>query len=608
MAQTKIRKEQLNSPAIQDEGIPVGTATTLNFVGTVIDATVSGTVARIFVTGSTGAGGMTIWDEGVPLGTATTLDVNGNDISATVSGSVARIYVSGTPVTNTLYYLNILTTDISEDLAAMRTLTPYKDTSGPWTSTATNCPAGETKHLIFATLPYYPYTETIAKGTFRFYVTVRQSGGTRVMHVRMKLYSQNTAGTQTLIATSNDSPALTGSYVTYELSVNGGPATLSTTDRIIVKVYYYGESGGTNADVTFQFANTDGERVEIPSHSDVFGLPDYSSYNGYLINGGFNYATRQAPSEATLTTYSSTSGTYGPDRWKMWMENSSIQYQRQDGLGETGLTSQYYGGFKKITNNGKMFIFQIVEGVDSVSMRSKFVTFQAKMKASSNKTIRMGVFELQTAGTIDSVPPVIITAANGNTSDPTMASNVAIITAAQSKSVTTAMQNFFVTVRVPATSKNLICAVWTDSQFTANDILYIAEAGLYVTPFPIQWTERPPVVEKQLCQRYLYITPDGSQVYGETGQWNMANATTSVSCIIQFPFEMRVPPLFSSSGNFRVDDSVSVTNVTSITQVSVTKQRIVVYAIVASGLTQYRNYKLSANNDATAKLIFDAEL
>jgi hypothetical protein len=29
---------------------------------------------------------------------------------------------------------------------------------------------------------------------------------------------------------------------------------------------------------------------------------------------------------------------------------------------------------------------------------------------------------------------------------------------------------------------------------------------------------------------------------------------------------------------------------------------------VASGLTQFRSYKLSANNDTTAKLIFDAEL
>lgn len=43
---------------IQDEGVSQGTATTLNFVGDNVQATVAGGVARIYVTGSTGSGGI----------------------------------------------------------------------------------------------------------------------------------------------------------------------------------------------------------------------------------------------------------------------------------------------------------------------------------------------------------------------------------------------------------------------------------------------------------------------------------------------------------------------------------------------------------------------
>lgn len=241
--------------------------------------------------------------------------------------------------------------------------------------------------------------------------------------------------------------------------------------------------------------------LTAPIISD-FTNANHSHTNNYLINGGFDFGQRQAP--GTLTTYAT--GTYSADRWRGYTENASYQYQRQDGTAETGLTSKYFGGFKKITSTGKMFFFQILEGINTVPLRSKTVIFQCQMKASSAKTIRMGIFELQNAGTIDTVPNPIITAAGANTVDPTMGTNVAIITAAQSKSVTTAMQTFSVLVTVPSNSKNLICAIWTDSQFAANDILYVAEAGLYVGGVTTTWIPKLVTQEILLCQRYYFST------------------------------------------------------------------------------------------------------
>lgn len=280
--------------------------------------------------------------------------------------------------------------------------------------------------------------------------------------------------------------------------------------------------------------------------------------NNYLINGGFDFAQRQIP--GTLTTYAA--NTYSVDRWKTYAENASYQYQRQDGLGETGLTSQYFGAFKKITSAGKMFHYQIVEGVNSAALRGKTVIFQCQMKASSAKTIRMGVFELVTAGTIDSVPSPIVTAAGANSTDPTMGTNVAIITAAQSKSVTTAMQTFSVSVTVPATSKNLICAVWTDSQFAANDILYIAEAGLYVSATAQAWKPRLLTTELAMCQRFCWALQQADASGGNLLLSNVYNyTTTNARGVMVLPVTMRGKPTIAVTtiGNWYVQTTANFT-------------------------------------------------
>ena len=238
-----------------------------------------------------------------------------------------------------------------------------------------------------------------------------------------------------------------------------------------------------------------GIKWETPS----VAIPDTTNY---LINGGFDFAQRQAP--GTLTAISDNA--YGADRWKMTRENADLQYQRNDANAESGLTSRYYGRYKKITNAGKFMVFQIVEGWNSVPLRGKSITFQAKMKASSSKTIRMAILQLQTGGTIDTIPNPIVTSWNVDSTDPTLGTNIAVITGAVSKSVTTAWQNFSVSVTVPSDSKNIICAVWSDSDFSANDTLGIAEAGLFLGSNLLSWTPRLIQNEFDLCRRSYYKT------------------------------------------------------------------------------------------------------
>lgn len=85
-----------NSIFIWDEGVLKGTATTLNVVGALSDISVSGSVARLFITGSGGGSNPNVQDEGSPLGAVDTFNFVGAGVSASVSGTAVQVMVTGT--------------------------------------------------------------------------------------------------------------------------------------------------------------------------------------------------------------------------------------------------------------------------------------------------------------------------------------------------------------------------------------------------------------------------------------------------------------------------------------------------------------------------------
>jgi hypothetical protein len=96
----------VNSDGIMawDEGIPLGTGSIINFRGPNVEASISGTVIDVYVSGSSGGGtpfagvdqiGIFGLDEGVPLGTGTWVNFRGPNVEATISGTVIDVYVSG---------------------------------------------------------------------------------------------------------------------------------------------------------------------------------------------------------------------------------------------------------------------------------------------------------------------------------------------------------------------------------------------------------------------------------------------------------------------------------------------------------------------------------
>ena len=207
----------------------------------------------------------------------------------------------------------------------------------------------------------------------------------------------------------------------------------------------------------------------------------------WLLNGGFDFAQRQAA--ATYTTIANEK--YSADRWRVTRENGDIQYARESVITDAALTSEYAGKFKKITNAGKVLVYQTVIGSNSIALRNKSLIFQAKIKVGSAATLRMAILENQAAATVDVLPANLVTSWNADTVNPTFATNIAVVGTVESHAATSSWQTFSVTATVPGNSKNLIVAIWSDSDLAIGNEIFIAEAGLYQGGTLFAWSPRP---------------------------------------------------------------------------------------------------------------------
>ena len=282
-----------------------------------------------------------------------------------------------------------------------------------------------------------------------------------------------------------------------------------------------------------------------------------------LDNSGLWFAQEQAP--ATLTTIA-TEG-YGPDCFRMPSQTASTQYVRVDtnGAQETGLTTRYYGQFKQITGAGKFMVFQPLEGLPTYDINNQTVTLQVLMKASGSKTIRLGAFYLTSAGTMDTLPATTVASWNANSTDPTLGTNESYITVssiptgaggtisgnAANCSVTTSWQNFAVTFTVTATAKNLCLAVWTDSQFSAGDILSTAQWGLYQGSSTVTWSPMDPQAELHRVLRFyeksFAIDTAPAQASGTfAGCLSIGSGANTSAGTAVFKVEKRAVPTFTT--------------------------------------------------------------
>jgi hypothetical protein len=301
-----------------------------------------------------------------------------------------------------------------------------------------------------------------------------------------------------------------------------------------------------------------------------------------LVNGSFRFAQRQTP--GTLTSYALTTGrSFAADRWGMTIQTSSLQYARVDTntAPETGLSARFYGQFKQITGAGKFIVSQVMEASQCLNMRGRQVRLQISLKASSAKTIRLGLLQLTASGTVDTIPAAFESAFGADTVDPTFGTNLSkiapdlVVLAAFGAtpgtqsirnnaidcSVTTSWQNFGGLFTVPSDCKNLIVVIWTDAQFSVNDILNVSQITLLNQTGDCDWNEWPVATELAISQRYYCKSfpvdtapvQTGGLAGSVRGNVAVAGAVAAPDAYIRFPVNMRANPTMTyfnpSAGN-----------------------------------------------------------
>lgn len=284
-------------------------------------------------------------------------------------------------------------------------------------------------------------------------------------------------------------------------------------------------SGGTPsvpaAGKVIVYSDSSDKRVKmIDEIGVVSSLSETITRHNYIINGAFTFAQRQDP--ATLTGYSTATGRlFGADRWGTTVENSGVQFKRTDTstAPEVGLHDRYYGKFKKSNSPGKIIISQVVEALNAMPLRGRAVRFQVLMKYSvaSSMTVRLGLLQLTSAGTTNTIPATFVSAVNAVGTDPTFGTNLTLIAptladggtivgSALTCVLTNAWVRYSATFTVPSDCLNLIPVIFTNGQPATNDELNITEAGLYQGQEIIDWSPRTAQAEQANCQRFYAKT------------------------------------------------------------------------------------------------------
>lgn len=273
------------------------------------------------------------------------------------------------------------------------------------------------------------------------------------------------------------------------------------------------------------YYNSTTKRFEMVFPDGRVGSPGDADLSNYLRNSGFWFAQRQIPATPTnagSTTLRAAGGTSGADGWGVWNENANTTFARVDTSSspETGLQGRFYGSWLKVTSTGKFFVSQMIEGSDAQALRGRSVRIQGWIKGTGAQTLRMGLVQLNSAGTIDTLPATFISAAGANGTDPTLGTNLAYIAPKVGQTgdnctingnaydcvLTAAWQRFGGVFDVPTNCKNLLVCFWTNSQLAAASGFSLSQLSL-IDGYEIQdWTPLPYQSEFDRVMRYFYKT------------------------------------------------------------------------------------------------------
>lgn len=334
------------------------------------------------------------------------------------------------------------------------------------------------------------------------------------------------------------------------------------------------------------------------------------------VPSGFNYI--QNPCfEVNQRGVASVSATgYVVDRWKLIITGTAcVASQQSFTLGQTDVPGEPKNYLRTVVTSSagtgnRAFISEIIEDVRTLAGRIATLSFYAKADAA--KPIAIEGYQYFGSG--------------GSPSS-------AVFFTPQKITLSTSWTRYTLQFAIPSisgktigTDLNTSCinfTFWMDagSDFNARtnslgqqsgtfDIANVKlEEGSVATPFIVpRYAD-----ELQKCMRYLQPLGTKTAANENISANGVATNTTVCGCPVALNPQMRTTPTLitpTSYANFQINDganTVALSQDPVISAISCSRMVTIICA-VASGLTQYRPYKLGANNQTTDAMYLSAEL
>jgi hypothetical protein len=301
----------------------------------------------------------------------------------------------------------------------------------------------------------------------------------------------------------------------------------------------------------------------------------------------------------------SSTAVYAADRWSINTNaNQAFTFSRQTTSDTTNLPFiQYCGRIQRNsgqTGTSTMAVATSLETINSIPFVGKTVTMSFYARAGANYSAASSALAvyLQTGTGTDQN---VLSGFTGQA----QAIN-------QTATLTTTWQRFSYSATLATSVTQLAPTFGFTPVGTAGVNDYFEVTGMQIdigsVALPVRRTGSTIQGELAACQRYYYRnTATGSSVMRFC---NGSAASTTIGYMqIYNPVVMRVnPTAIEYGGTIAMYDGVTVTNITTLTLEATGRALCNLQANVASGLTQYRPYVLTANNDSTAYIGLTAEL
>jgi hypothetical protein len=308
------------------------------------------------------------------------------------------------------------------------------------------------------------------------------------------------------------------------------------------------------------------------------------------------------------TNISIASGTqaYAADRWQAQGGVNAITVSRQSTNDTTLLPNiQYCSRVQRNagqTSTNSVIYVQSFETINSIPYAGKQVTLSFYARAGANFSSSsnfLTCYVITGTGTDQNRCTGTYTGDN---------SSVGV-----SVNLTSSWQRFTLTGTLAATTTELATYFNYTPSGTAGANDYFEITGIQLEQGSIANTYQPNQStfqgELSACQRYYFrYGSDATYLYAGFGSGSGASGTQA-TIIVQHPVPMRVNPTSADFATIGLVDGVNgIVSVTSVTLAQLNQFQTTILANAASGITQYRWYRLSTNNSASGYFGLSAEL